>query len=367
MSNTNSNYYNILGVSHDFQKEELRDAYRKKASENHPDNLTGLPEDERKKRENSMYEINEAYSILSNSEKKNEYDKNLRESTETKVSPEKRKSRSSAESRGSYISYKDFFNSNFNDERPYETRYRQNYASRSETTDGALSFSLPESDWGLLVALKKAYESNVDGKWRVKKPEGDKRTWMPEEVYSVKRENGEVHVYRKINDWRSEYDRNRDIEVEKEGKIFEVEKSMKPNTFLGEYYLCGDGRSRLKNEKMTVPETFGNYLQAMKSLAKKFADRETDEDGMYLVSNEIGIINEYGRSGSRNTQFVKEGEEPSIYHNDYEVVKNVKFDNFWKKMETANSSVFQVEGSQVTKERQVKVPEGAGMSGESLG
>ena len=59
------NYYDILGVSKTATEEEIKKAYRKKAMEHHPDRWWDAE---------IFKEVNEAYSILSDSSKKREYD-----------------------------------------------------------------------------------------------------------------------------------------------------------------------------------------------------------------------------------------------------------------------------------------------------
>ena len=59
-------YYQILGVSKDASPEQLKDAYRKLAHKHHPDKSGG---DEKK-----FKEMNEAYQVLSNKEKRAQYD-----------------------------------------------------------------------------------------------------------------------------------------------------------------------------------------------------------------------------------------------------------------------------------------------------
>ncbi|MFM2357403.1 MAG: hypothetical protein RJA61_140 [Candidatus Parcubacteria bacterium] len=60
------NYYDILGVSKDTNKEDIKKAFRKLAHKYHPDKKDG---DEAK-----FKEVNEAYSILSDDKKRAEYD-----------------------------------------------------------------------------------------------------------------------------------------------------------------------------------------------------------------------------------------------------------------------------------------------------
>ncbi len=62
-----NDYYKILGVSRGASEEEIKKAYRKLAQKYHPDKAGG---DEKR-----FKEINEAYQVLSNSEKKAQYDK----------------------------------------------------------------------------------------------------------------------------------------------------------------------------------------------------------------------------------------------------------------------------------------------------
>ena len=65
------NYYKVLGLERDATKEEIKKQYRKLAKEIHPDrSKDSSTEDE-------MAEINKAYEVLSDEEKKERYDKFL--------------------------------------------------------------------------------------------------------------------------------------------------------------------------------------------------------------------------------------------------------------------------------------------------
>src|SRR3989339_498936 len=59
-------YYNILGVNKNASQEEIKKAFRKKAHVYHPDKVTG---DEAK-----FKEVNEAYQVLGNEQKRAQYD-----------------------------------------------------------------------------------------------------------------------------------------------------------------------------------------------------------------------------------------------------------------------------------------------------
>jgi molecular chaperone DnaJ len=60
------NFYDTLGVSKSASADEIKRAYRKKAHEFHPDKGAG--------NEDKFKEVNEAYQVLGNSEKKQQYD-----------------------------------------------------------------------------------------------------------------------------------------------------------------------------------------------------------------------------------------------------------------------------------------------------
>ena len=63
-------YYEILGVSRDASGEEIKRAYRALARLHHPDVA-----DDKSKAEHRFKEINEAYEILSDSNKRAQYDR----------------------------------------------------------------------------------------------------------------------------------------------------------------------------------------------------------------------------------------------------------------------------------------------------
>lgn len=70
MSNS-KDYYDILGISRDASDDEIKKAYRKLAREHHPDMVN---ESDKSAAEKRFKEINEAYQVLSDPQKKKMYD-----------------------------------------------------------------------------------------------------------------------------------------------------------------------------------------------------------------------------------------------------------------------------------------------------
>jgi len=68
------NYYEILGVDKNASQEDIKKAFRKKSMEYHPDRHINDSEEEKKKADEKFKEINEANSVLSDPEKRSNYD-----------------------------------------------------------------------------------------------------------------------------------------------------------------------------------------------------------------------------------------------------------------------------------------------------
>lgn len=70
----NKDYYGILGLTKDASKQDIKKAYRKLSLEYHPDRHTNDSEEDKKKAEQMMQDVNEANSVLSNDELRRAYD-----------------------------------------------------------------------------------------------------------------------------------------------------------------------------------------------------------------------------------------------------------------------------------------------------
>jgi hypothetical protein len=72
------NYYAILGLDPGASQESLKVAYRRLAREVHPDSKINSTESEKTAFSVQMAQLNEAYSVLSDSKQRREYDEQLR-------------------------------------------------------------------------------------------------------------------------------------------------------------------------------------------------------------------------------------------------------------------------------------------------
>ncbi|MCM8766169.1 MAG: molecular chaperone DnaJ [Candidatus Omnitrophica bacterium] len=68
---TKRDYYEVLGVSRNASKEDIRAAFRKLAMQYHPDRV---PAEKKKEAEERFKEISEAYAVLSDDQKRAQYD-----------------------------------------------------------------------------------------------------------------------------------------------------------------------------------------------------------------------------------------------------------------------------------------------------
>ena len=70
----NKDYYKILGVEKNASEDDIKKAYRKLVMKWHPDRHVNDGEKEKKEAEEKFKEIAEAYDVLSDKEKRAQYD-----------------------------------------------------------------------------------------------------------------------------------------------------------------------------------------------------------------------------------------------------------------------------------------------------
>lgn len=85
-------YYEILGVGPEASQEEIKEAFRQRAFECHPDRVDG---DEKEAAEEEFLRVREAFDVLSDARKKKQYDRNgtldTDESAETETTSTRRR------------------------------------------------------------------------------------------------------------------------------------------------------------------------------------------------------------------------------------------------------------------------------------
>jgi len=78
-------YYDILGVARDAPAADIKSAYRKLALKHHPDRVA---ESEKKSAEEKFKKISEAYAVLSDAQKRQQYDRFGHEGIDSRYSRE---------------------------------------------------------------------------------------------------------------------------------------------------------------------------------------------------------------------------------------------------------------------------------------
>jgi len=68
-----TDYYKVLGISSQADEKEIKSAYRKLAKKHHPDAVRDNPELTER-----MYEVQAAYEVLGDKEKRKQYDESLK-------------------------------------------------------------------------------------------------------------------------------------------------------------------------------------------------------------------------------------------------------------------------------------------------
>lgn len=126
----NENYYDILGISYTATQEEIKNAYRNKAKQYHPDtNQSSNAED-------MMKIINIAYEVLSDLSKRKEYDEKLTKENKVNTSSASTPDQTMKSTHSPYSSYtktREESEYDFDDWlKEYLKRRRENYNYKEE-------------------------------------------------------------------------------------------------------------------------------------------------------------------------------------------------------------------------------------------
>lgn len=357
-------YYDILGVPKNASGDEIKSAFKESAKKLSP-SVHNVPEGQ--KPDPVAYEkwisVNEAYGVLSNEKKRKEYDSlegvNTRvernsdfyktEKGEVKLRPEK---------------FESMFSTifDFGGESMFPNGWDLNYPSAGDFFTSKPKTNRKSDDWhvyltredmGLFKALIAAYESKSDGKWDVKKADDDKRELIQQTFYRVIRENGDVRVLRTVSDWRDKRDRDKPILIKDTEKPWDttLDKEIQPNHLLGESYLAGSLKDRIRYSSLSVPIHFDTFLFGMKGLAKKLSGGEGKKIDNTKEIDEINVYYSMYPRGIRK-------EDSTLYKEDKErsVAYKINSKDFWKRVGSEGNVVVQKEG-------QNNKPEGNGKIG----
>ncbi|MCE7898299.1 hypothetical protein DYH11_03750 [Candidatus Microgenomates bacterium CPR3] len=331
--------YKILGVSRSSTTEEIKKAYRELAKGLHPDKEGG--DEER------MKDINEAYRVLGNEERRSQYDLLGQRAKEgNRSAPPQREGQSQQRTRTrTGDPFADLFGAGMDDIFAEYSRamnmdlndlFGAGFGARVKQEDP--TFNIPENDWGLLNALQRAYEAKGDGEWSIKRVNADQRDYLPKEFYKVKRENGQVTIFRTIKDMRHEYRREKPIVVG-ESSYDKNKKEYSSTALFSEYYFTNEGSRKLTTDSVSIPSSFPEYLRALHSLARKFAKKEyagknAEGNGTFDVDAELRIINSYSNFSAY--RYAEKGKQRKP---DKELIEQVGFKDFFNRLGEAAREV----------------------------
>ena len=140
-------YYETLGLSREATDEQIRAAYRKLARKHHPDVNPGNKDAEEK-----FKEINEAYSVLSDPQKRKQYDElgqNWKAGADFKPPPGWRRDvQVDFGDLGRFADFSDFFESMFGGARPATSTKAAGFATRGRDLEAQIRIPLEEAHRG---------------------------------------------------------------------------------------------------------------------------------------------------------------------------------------------------------------------------
>jgi len=140
-------YYETLGLSREATDEQIRAAYRKLARKHHPDVNPGNKDAEEK-----FKEINEAYSVLSDPQKRKQYDElgpNWKAGADFKPPPGWRRDvQVDFRDLGRFANFSDFFENMFGGARPGTSTKGAGFATRGRDLEAQIRIPLEEAHRG---------------------------------------------------------------------------------------------------------------------------------------------------------------------------------------------------------------------------
>lgn len=154
-------YYKILGVDHKATEAEIKAAFRKAARKYHPDLHT---KSDKAEAEEKFKEINEAYTVLGDPEKRSQYDllgTNIQNGQEWQPSPDMGGYASRSWGQTDADSFSDFFESLFGRQMPGDNRGRpgKTRSTRGQDLDSELELTLEEAFHGGKKSLQFSFRS----------------------------------------------------------------------------------------------------------------------------------------------------------------------------------------------------------------
>jgi curved DNA-binding protein CbpA len=338
-------YYGSLGISSSASQDEVKKAFRKLAQIHHPD---------KKGDEEKFKEINEAFQVLGDENKRKAYD-NLGKATSeggaSTGSGETTGPRQTSKPGQTRTTHREYTGDPLDDlfgDQGWSSYFESMFSGTSFDAEGLFGstrprqtktqevlFEIPENDYGLLFALERAYEASGDGEWVANRVPDDKRNKMPRSLWKVKRQNGNVKIYRRIQDLRTDGDVTRPIEI-RNSQAREANGSYPVDSYIGEYFFTPEGIKGLKSDSPNIPDGYSLYLDAMRSIGRKLADankRKNEGKVQVDIGYEFTIINNFIKLSGHN--YAKEGRR----NGSMEPLESVRFPNFFDRFNLASTVV----------------------------